>query len=55
MKLKFHNQALHQTAAEAADDLFLEQERQQSTFEIDGNAHYILNDLGIEIKRIKGG
>ncbi|MCL1882992.1 MAG: hypothetical protein FWF81_04470 [Defluviitaleaceae bacterium] len=38
MKLKFKNQQFQQIAVDAVADLFLGQERQQSTFQIDAGA-----------------
>lgn len=66
MKLKFKNQSFQQMAVETVAGLFMGQEQQQSTFQIDageqqmsllgefgvGNAHYILQDRGIEIKLV---
>ena len=49
MKLKFKNQHFQQLAVNAVADLFLGQERQQSTFEIDAGAWQgtLLNEYGV--------
>ena len=49
MKLKFKNQSFQQMAVEAVADLFLGQERQQSTFQIDVGAEQqsLINEYGV--------
>ena len=49
MKLKFRNQeAFQQIAVDAVADLFLGQERQQSTFQIDdGEQMLLVNEYGV--------
>ena len=49
MKLKFKNQQFQQMAVDAVADLFLGQEKQQSTFQIDAGAKQgtLFNDYGV--------
>lgn len=49
MKLKFKNQQFQQMAVDAVADLFLGQERQQSTFQIDARAEQgsLFNEFGV--------
>ena len=49
MKLKFKNQPFQQTAVDAVADLFLGQERQQSTFQIDSAVEQgtLFNEFGV--------
>ena len=49
MKLKFKNQAFQQIAVDAVADLFLGQERQQSTFQIDAGVTQgsLFNEFGV--------
>ena len=49
MKLKFKNQQFQQIAVDAVADLFLGQERQQSTFQIDAGATQgsLFNEFGV--------
>lgn len=49
MKLKFKNQQFQQMAVDAVSDLFLGQEKQQSTFQIDAGAQQgsLFNDYGV--------
>lgn len=48
MKLKFKNQPFQQMAVDAVADLFLGQEKQQSTFQIDSGEQQISEIGGIE-------